>query len=93
MKIPFFFFLNKNCNFSLKKNRKKKDHFYEEKCNFYFIKNINKKRTKKYINALDTFFIFYFVFKNKNKKAKVGPLTFSFRYVMYFTSSIIFYLL
>jgi hypothetical protein len=43
----------------------KNDHFYEEKCNFHFFKNINKKKDKKYIYiiASDTFFIFYFLKK------------------------------
>jgi hypothetical protein len=39
----------------------KNDNFYEEKCNFHFFKNINKKKDKNiYIIASDTFFIFYF---------------------------------
>jgi hypothetical protein len=63
----------------------KTDHFFEEKWNFHFLKNTNKRRTKKYIIASDIFFLFFTLFlKNKNKKRqkfskKVGPSTFSYK--------------
>jgi hypothetical protein len=49
---------------------KKKRPFYEEKCNFHFLKNTNKKKDKKYILLLQTLFSFFTFFLNKNKKGK-----------------------
>jgi hypothetical protein len=57
----------------------KNDHFYEEKWNFHFLKDTNKKKDrKKYIIALDTFFIFLLCFKNKIKKIKVRQKIWAF---------------
>jgi hypothetical protein len=65
----FYWYFKKNENsFFFIKN----DHFYEEKCNFHFFKNTNKKKDKKYILLLQTLFSFFTFFKKKikNKKGK-----------------------
>jgi hypothetical protein len=81
----FYWYFLKNENSIFKKNGHfslKNDHFNEEKCNFHFLKNTNKKKDKKYILLLHTLFSFFTLFFFKNKKCqswvKVGQKNWAF---------------